>query len=130
MNEEEIKNFEYSVKMTEKLFDYLKEHLKNKMAKSYTMSYAMYVKKSSLGQCDIKIDLGNKWINSSVSFGSMLCESDKPFIFHLWKYNGEHFFKDEHIKRIDEKEFPLFLEKIKDFFGLKEKHGFEQLTLF
>ncbi len=130
MSEEEVKNFEYSVEMTEKLFDYLKEHLENKLTKTYVLSYAMYVKKSKLGQCDIKIDLGKQWTNSSVSFSAMLCETDKPFMFHLWKYNGEHFFKDEQVKNIDEKEFPVFLEKIKDFFGLNQKHGFEQLTLF
>ena len=130
MTEQEVNNFEYSVQMTEKLFDYLQVNLENKIKKTYTMSYAMYVRKSKLGQCDIRIDLGKKWVNSGISFSAMLCETDKPFMFHLWKYNGEHFFQDEQIKDIKEKDFPTYLDKIRNFFDLNTKHGFEQLTLF
>lgn len=116
--------------LNEKLFDYLKSEIKDmNPKKEYVLSYYQHVKKSTLGCVNIKLKAITKY-NTSISLQSMMCETDKPFRLSLWKYNGEHTFKDYELKDISEKDFPQYLEYIREFFDLKPKGGYIQLTLF
>lgn len=122
--------FHKCCQLNEKLFDYLQHELKEmKPTKEYILSYYQHVKKSVLGCVNIKLKAITKY-NTSITLQSMMCETDTPYRLALWKYNGEHIFKNYDLKEISEKDFPQYLEYIQEFFELKPKSGYIQLTLF
>ena len=124
----EIGWFDKSCSMNEKLYNYLCKELGDyNPKKEYVLSYWQYVKKSQLSNVNVRLK-GIKQYNTSISFQSMMYQTDKPFMLSLWKYNGEHTFQDYYLNDIDEKQFPKFLAYIKEFFGIKPKY--EQLSLF
>ena len=126
----EIGWFHKCCQLNEKLFDYLQQNLKEmKPTKEYLLSYYQHTKQSTLGNVNIKLKAITKY-NTSITLRSMMCETDKPFRLSLWKYNGNHYFKDFELKDISEKDFPQYLEHIQEFFDLKPKSGYIQLTLF
>lgn len=123
-----IRNFEKSVYLTEKLHDYLlKELADEKPEKQYYISYWQHFKKSKLSGCEIKLK-SIKNFNTSIGIGSMMDDENTQFTLNLWKYNGEHFFKDYRYEDISENDFPKMLDLIKTFFDIKKRCV--QLSLF
>lgn len=128
--EREIEWFNKCCYLNEKLFDYLTKKIpEQKPQKSYVLSYYQHVKRSQLGCVNIKLCAIKKY-NTSITLNSMMYETDTPFRLSLWKYDGEHQFKDIDLKDISEKDFDTYLDYINDFFELKPKCGYVQLTLF
>lgn len=128
--QKEIGWFHKVCALNEKLFDYLCIELKEqKPIKTYILSYYQHVRRSTLGCINIKLNAITKY-NTSISLQSMMYDTDTPFRLSLWKYNGEHTFKDYYFKDVSEKDFPVYLEHIIEFFELKPKSGYVQLTLF
>lgn len=133
MSDYEVKCFEKSVDLTEKLFEFLKQKGLN-ISKHYIVSMARYMGQSELGNCDIKLKSLKGFKNSCISFGSCFYDNgDKMYKLHLWKYNGDHFFKDySDMTYNDCLDFELCYQRIQAFFGLivEQKVHYEQLSLF
>lgn len=133
MSEYEVQCFEKSVDLTEQLFEFLKQKGLN-ISKNYTISMARYEELSELGNCCIKLNSIKGFKNNSIEFGSYFYENgNKMYKFHLWKYNGDHFFKDYGNMTYEEcKDFELCYQRIQAFFGhiVEQKVHYEQLKLF
>lgn len=134
MSEYEVECFEKSVELTEQLFEFLKQKRLN-ISKQYIVSMARYMGQTELGVCCIKLKSLKGFKNSSISFGSCHYENgDKMYKFHLWKYNGDHHFKDYDNMTYEEcKDFELCYQRMQAFFGLiteQKKVNYEQLSLF
>lgn len=130
---QEVVNYEYAISQTEKLFIFLSNKLgEKKVEKSYISGYYSYTKESQLGECQIKIKNVKGFINTHISFSSYFsADREKPFVLRLWKYNGEHFFKNIDLTKEETSEnmFERYWEEIQKFFGLESKQ-YEQLNLF
>lgn len=129
-DEKYVKWFENACYLNELLYDYLcKEIKEQKPTKYYSISYFLYFRKSDYHNVGIELK-GIKGYRTMVSIQTMLYDAQKPYRLSLWKYNGEHIDKNYDFEIIQEKDFPLLLDYIKQFYGLQQSHGFEQLTLF
>lgn len=138
MTEKEIEHYEKAQRYTDEiLIKEIPESLNPKIG--YYVSYASYFHYSNLNEAEIKLKISG-YQNASISIGSALYETDKPYTARLWKYNGNHHFLDEQFSSLDEcKEFII---KNLDFFTSSKndektiktpeevKHGYEQLSLF
>lgn len=133
MSEYEVQCFEKSVDLTEQLFEFLKQKGLN-ISKNYTVSMARYEGLSELDNCCIKLNSFKGFKNNSIEFDSNFYKNgDKMYKFRLWKYNGNHFFKDYGDMTYEEcKDFELCYQRIQTFFGLivEQKVHYEQLKLF
>lgn len=140
MNEQIVKDFEKSVELTNKLYEYLKANTDLKLSLRYSHSYFSYFKLSELNEDGIVID-GLPFANNEILIHNKWTDENQ-FYLRLWKYKkgtsytedddgnkiqeGNHFDKDIYID-INKLDFESLIPEIFEFFEMKKD---VQLSLF
>ena len=130
MYEEEVKHYDHSNELCHLFFEWIKNNTEAEVKMQYVLSFLNYVGASDQGEAKIQIKV-DKFIYAWISFRHALYETDKGVSLALWKYNGEHYFKnDPWCEDYTEKDFPEMWQRCCKFFGFSTEEKYEQLSLF